>query len=61
MGEFEDVEVNVDAEDERVDNDVDEGAEVVAEHVVKSGAEVAEDSDSDRCGTGIDELAQCFQ
>ena len=41
MGEFEDVEVNVDAEDEWVDNDVDEGAEVVAEHVVKSGAEVA--------------------
>ena len=50
------MEVDVDAEDERVDNDVDEGAEVVAEHVVKPGAQVAEDSDSDCCGTGINEL-----
>ena len=37
----------------RVDNDVDEGEEVVAEHVVKPGAEVAEDSDSGCCGTDI--------
>ena len=33
-----------------------EGAEVVAEHVVKPGAEVADDSDRDCCGVDIDEL-----
>ena len=51
------MEADVDVEDEREDNNVDEGREVVAEHVVKPGAEVAEDSESDCCGTGIDKLA----
>ena len=55
--EFEDVEIDVVVEDERVDNDVDAGAEVVAEHEVKPGAEVAQDSDGECCGTDIEDLA----
>ena len=41
------MEADVDVEDEKVDNDVGEGREVVAEHVVKPGAEVTEDTESD--------------
>ena len=51
------MEADVVVEDERVDNDVDTGAEVVAEHEVKPGAEVAQDSDGECCGTEIEELA----
>ena len=55
------MEADVVVEDERVDNGVGEGRELVAEHVVKPGAEVAEDSESDCCGTDINKLADDSQ